>query len=67
MIDIRNITKEFDGNPVLTGVTETIRKGGFAIIGPSGQENHIAENFDSSKPTSGEVLLEGKSSPMFRD
>jgi len=64
MIDIRNITKEFDGNPVLTGVTETIRKGEiFAIIGPSGQGKTTLLRILGllQKPTSGEVLLEGKS------
>ncbi len=64
MIDIRNITKEFDGNPVLTGVTETIRKGEiFAIIGPSGQGKTTLLRILGllQKPSSGDVLLEGKS------
>lgn len=62
MIEIHNITKEFDGNPVLTGVSETIQKGEiFTIIGPSGQGKTTLLRILGllERPTSGDVLLDG--------
>lgn len=70
MIDIRNLTKEFDGNYVLTDVSETIRKGEiFAIIGPSGQGKTTLLRILGllERPTSGQVLLEGRSITHLSD
>ena len=37
MIDIQNLSKSFDGNPVLRGISEHIAQGEkLVIIGPSG-------------------------------
>jgi tungstate transport system ATP-binding protein len=63
MIKIHNVTKEFDGNSVLTGVNETIREGEiFTIIGPSGQGKTTLLRILGllEKPTSGEILLEDR-------
>lgn len=64
MIEILDITKEFDGTKVLDGVSETIQKGEiFAIIGPSGQGKTTLLRILGllEKPTSGKTLFEGKS------
>ena len=70
MIDIADITKTFDKNTVLTGVSETIKKGEiFAIIGPSGQGKTTLLRILGllEKPTTGDVLLEGKSIVKLSD
>ncbi len=62
MIEIQDIRKEFDGKEVLSGVTQTIRKGEiFAIIGPSGQGKTTLLRILNllEIPTSGTILFEG--------
>ncbi len=70
MIEIQDIVKEFDGNTVLTGVTETIQKGEiFAIIGPSGQGKTTLLRILGLllKQTSGRILFEGKPISQISD
>lgn len=62
LLKIKNIIKEFDGEKILTGISEIIDKGEiFAIIGPSGQGKTTLLRILGllEIPTSGEILLEG--------
>lgn len=64
IIEINNLTKEFDGNIVLKGINLYIRENEFVtLLGPSGCGKttilRILGGFED--PTSGEVILEKKS------
>ncbi len=63
LIDLVNIRKEFDGEPILKGINLYIRDREFiTLLGPSGCGKtttlRILGGFES--PTSGEVLFEGR-------
>lgn len=64
LIEIKNLSKEFDGEIVLKEVNLTIRENEFVtLLGPSGCGKttilRILAGFE--KPTTGDVLFEGKS------
>lgn len=66
MIDIKDLTKSFDGGKtmVLNGITETIQKGEkVVIIGPSGSGKSTFLRCMNllEEPTSGDIIFEGKS------
>lgn len=63
LIDLKNVSKEYDGTVVLSGINLYIRKKEFVtLLGPSGCGKtttlRIIGGFET--PTSGEVLFEGK-------
>lgn len=64
LIEIKDLTKEYDGTPALKGVSFYIRENEFiTFLGPSGCGKtttlRILAGFE--QPTSGEVLFEGRS------
>ncbi len=66
MIDVKDLTKSFDGGKtmVLNGITETVQKGEkMVIIGPSGSGKSTFLRCMNllEQPTSGDILFEGKS------
>ena len=63
MIEIKDLSKEFQGVPVLRGINETIRQGEkVAIIGPSGSGKSTFLRCLNllEKPTGGQILYKGK-------
>ncbi len=63
MIEIQQITKSFENDVVLAGISETIKKGEiFTIIGPSGQGKTTLLRILGllEKPSSGQILLDGQ-------
>lgn len=63
IIEIRKITKEYDGNPVVNNVSFSIKRGEFVtFLGPSGCGKtttlRLIAGFE--KPTSGEIYINGK-------
>ena len=64
MIEIKDLSKEFQGVPVLRGINETIRQGEkVAIIGPSGSGKSTFLRCLNllETPTGGDVIFEGES------
>ena len=63
MIEIKDLSKEFQGVPVLRGINETIRQGEkVAIIGPSGSGKSTFLRCLNllEKPTGGQILYKGQ-------
>ena len=63
MIEIKDLSKEFQGVPVLRGINETIRQGEkVAIIGPSGYGKSTFLRCLNllEKPTGGQILYKGQ-------
>ena len=63
MIKIKDLSKEFQGVPVLRGINETIRQGEkVAIIGPSGSGKSTFLRCLNllEKPTGGQILYKGQ-------
>ena len=63
MIEIKDLSKEFQGVPVLRGINETIRQGEkVAIIGPSGSGKSTFLRCPNllEKPTGGQILYKGQ-------
>ena len=63
MIEIKDLSKEFQGVPVLRGINETIRQGEkVAIIGPSGsgKSTFLCCLNLLEKPTGGQILYKGQ-------
>ena len=63
MIEIKDLSKEFQGVPVLRGINETIRQGEkVAIIGPSGSGKSTFLRCLNllEKPTGGQILYKGR-------
>ena len=63
MIEIKDLSKEFQGMPVLRGINETIRQGEkVAIIGPSGSGKSTFLRCLNllEKPTGGQILYKGQ-------
>jgi polar amino acid transport system ATP-binding protein len=63
MIEIQNISKAFNGTPVLQSVTETIRAGEVvSIIGPSGSGKSTLLRCINllERPDSGTILIDGQ-------
>ena len=63
MITVKNIYKEFDGNPILNGVSLNVEKGErVVIVGPSGggKSTFLRCMNLLETPTYGEVWLDGK-------
>ncbi|BBH19963.1 ABC transporter ATP-binding protein [Paenibacillus baekrokdamisoli] len=63
MIEVRGLVKEINGNPILNDLSFILEPGSmYGIIGPNGVGKstllHLLSGVD--KPTSGEVLLEGR-------
>ncbi|ATZ18966.1 spermidine/putrescine ABC transporter ATP-binding protein [Williamsoniiplasma somnilux] len=63
IIEIRNVTKDYDGRVVLKGISFNVREGEFiTLLGPSGCGKtttlRILGGFEN--PNAGEVLFEGK-------
>ena len=63
LIEIKNLTKEYDGDIILKGIDLTIHENEFVtLLGPSGCGKttllRIIGGFDT--PTSGEVIFKGK-------
>lgn len=62
LLDIKDVTKSFGKNQVLTGISETVNKGDvIVIIGASGggKSTFLRSLNCLSKPTSGHVFFEG--------
>ncbi|WDF81618.1 amino acid ABC transporter ATP-binding protein [Lacticaseibacillus pabuli] len=62
LIEIKNITKSFGDNQVLTGITETVHQGDvIVVIGASGggKSTFLRSINCLSKPTSGQIFFEG--------
>lgn len=62
MLELRNITKEYGGRRALDGVSLTLKEGIYGLLGPNGAGKSTLMNIitGSLKPSSGEVLWEGK-------
>ena len=63
LLDVRQLTKSFDGLLALSNVSFTVKKGDVVgLIGPNGSGKSTAFNIVAGTfpPTSGQVLLEGK-------
>jgi len=63
VIELKNINMIFDGVSLLKDINLTIEKGEkFVLIGPSGQGKSVLLKIMAGilKPTSGEILIEGK-------
>ena len=63
LLDVRQLTKSFDGLLALSNVSFTVEKGDVVgLIGPNGSGKSTAFNIVAGTfpPTSGQVLLEGK-------
>ncbi len=63
MISVKNLYKEFNGNPVLRGIDESIERGEkVVIVGPSGSgKSTFLRCLNMLEvPTSGEIWFEGK-------
>ena len=63
MIEIKNLVKEFEGVPVLRGITETIAQGEkVAIIGPSGSGKSTFLRCLNllEMPTGGQIIYKGQ-------
>ena len=63
MIDVKNLTKEFDGQHVLRGIDQHIYPGEkVVVIGPSGSGKSTCMNIIGclDVPTSGRYFLKGK-------
>lgn len=62
LLEIKDLTKSFGDNHVLTGITETVHQGDvIVVIGASGggKSTFLRSLNCLSKPTSGEILFEG--------
>ena len=62
MIEVKNLSKSFDGNEVLKGINETINRGDVAcIIGPSGSGKSTFLRCLNllEMPTGGQIIFEG--------
>lgn len=62
MIEVKNLSKSFDGNEVLKGINETINRGDVAcIIGPSGSGKSTFLRCLNllEMPTGGQIVFEG--------
>jgi spermidine/putrescine transport system ATP-binding protein len=62
IIELRKVTKEYDGNPVVNNISFSIRKGEFVtLLGPSGCGKtttlRLIAGFE--KPTKGEIFING--------
>lgn len=63
IIELRNVSKDFDGKPVVKNLSISIRKGEFVtLLGPSGCGKtttlRMIAGFET--PTSGQILFDGK-------
>ena len=70
MIDVKNLTKDFEKTKVLRGITEHIDKGEkVVIIGPSGSGKSTFLRCLNlmETPTSGEILFDGKEITHLHD
>lgn len=63
LVDLQNLKKEFDGTPVLRGISLSIKRREFVtLLGPSGcgKTTLLRCIGGFEKPTSGEILYKGK-------
>lgn len=63
ILEIRNLTKDYEGKVILRGISFNIREGEFiTLLGPSGCGKSTTLNIigGREKPTSGEILFENK-------
>lgn len=70
MIEIKNIKKGYNGEPVLKGINFTIEDGEFvSIMGKSGSGKSTLINIIGGflKPDEGEVLFDGKNVSLLND
>ena len=63
MIEVKNVTKTFDGHTALNGLTMTVPTGAvYGLVGPngSGKSTIIRHIMGIYRQDSGEVLIDGK-------
>src|SRR5699024_7123562 len=63
ILEIRNLTKDYDGKVILKGISFNVREGEFVtLLGPSGCGKSTTLNIigGRERPNGGEVLFEGK-------
>ena len=63
IIQIKNLTKEYDNNPVVNNISFSIKRGEFGtVLGPSGcgKTTTLRMIAGFEKPTRGEVYINGK-------
>ena len=63
MIEVKNVGKSYDGNPVLERLNVTVKEGEFVtLVGASGcgKSTFLKMLLGTESPTSGELLLDGK-------
>ncbi|KAF5275447.1 hypothetical protein FQR65_LT16665 [Abscondita terminalis] len=63
ILEIRNLTKDYEGKVILKGISFNVREGEFiTLLGPSGCGKSTTLNIigGREKPSSGEILFEGK-------
>lgn len=63
MLELKDITKSFDGKPVLDGISLTLRDGEImSILGPSGGGKTTLLNIilGITEPTGGRILFDGR-------
>ncbi|MGB7387577.1 MAG: ATP-binding cassette domain-containing protein, partial [Pseudomonas neustonica] len=63
MIEVNNLGKSYDGNPVLERLNVKVKEGEFVtLVGASGcgKSTFLKMLLGTESPTSGELLLDGK-------